>query len=331
MPARPVAELATDLADARQATLRLFDALQRVLPPSMEVRYAAEIDPPLWLLGHLAWREELWIARNPRRLSDGSGAPGAARAASCLPRADALYDPARVAPTQRWTADLPDPARTRRYLALVRERTLALLQDLPVVHEVLAFEDGQHERLAHLAQWLALPVQEALRQAGPVAVGAAGDGAVDRVPVTWARFMPFVEAGGYADDALWSDAGRAWRDRQGLQRPRHLAQDEDGRWQRAAFGAWRTIDPDEPALHLSRHEAEAWCRWAGRRLPTLDEWRAAAGDPAFGWGEVWEWTADAGLAGASFATAPRLKRAPGVQDVAPDRHDLFAGFRSCAG
>lgn len=300
-----------------------------MLPPALEVRYAPEIDPPLWLLGHLAWREELWVARNPRRLQ---GPPGAARAASVLPRADALYDPARVAPTQRWALDLPDPARTRRYLEQVRERTLALLQDLPVLHEVLAFEDGLHERLAHLAQWLALPVADALRRAGPAAAAGAGDGAVDLAPVTWARYLPFVEAGGYADDALWTDAGRAWRERQGLQRPRHLAQDEAGRWQRAAFGRWLALDPDEPAIHLSRHEAEAWCRWAGRHLPTAEAWRAAQGAEAgFAWGEVWEWTADGGLIGASFATAPRLKTAPGLQEAAPERHDLFAGFRSCAG
>jgi EgtB-related family protein len=130
---------------------------------------------------------------------------------------------------------------------------------------------------------------------------------------------------------------------------------EDGHWQRAAFGQWVPQADAEPVMHLTQHEALAWCRWAGRRLPTEAEWAFAAGTPgALHWGEVWEWTASPFapypgfqphpyrdyslpwfdgrpvLRGASFATHPRMKHA-GYRNYFPaERNDLFAGFRSCA-
>ena len=114
-----------------------------------------------------------------------------------------------------------------------------------------------------------------------------------------------------------------------------------------------------PAMHLSAHEAQAWCRWAGRRLPSEAEWEHAAvtareSGAAFDWGQVWEWTASGFmpypgfvahpyrdysmpwfdgrpvLRGASFATAPRMKHPRYRNYFTADRNDIFAGFRSCA-
>jgi EgtB-related family protein len=114
--------------------------------------------------------------------------------------------------------------------------------------------------------------------------------------------------------------------------------------------------PQQPAAHVTRHEADAWCRWAGRRLPTEAEWeRAAVTQPqAMRWGDVWEWTASPFapypgfeahpyrdysapwfdgrpvLRGASFMTQPRMKH-PRYRNYFPAyRNDVPAGFRSCA-
>jgi ergothioneine biosynthesis protein EgtB len=252
---------------------------------------------------------------------------------------------------------------------------------------VLAHEAMHHEAGAMIAQTLALPVAHALDATGPqpmpergelaiagatLAVGhdeggfafdnelgahtvEVADFRIDRAPVDWAGVLAFIDAGGYDDPRCWSDEGWGWRQRAlPAAAPRHLARDEDGRWQRAVFGQWRPLDPAEPALHLSAHEAQAWCRWAGRRLPGEHEWTLAARDPAFAWGEVWEWTASPFapfpgfaphpyrdysqpwfdgrpvLKGGSFASAAFMKHPRYRNFFVAGRNDVFAGFRSCA-
>jgi iron(II)-dependent oxidoreductase len=146
---------------------------------------------------------------------------------------------------------------------------------------------------------------------------------IARGAVTQAEFAAFLDDGGYEKRALWSDAGWAWRAEVGAVHPLWWRRDGDGRWQRRVFDRWAAIDtqPHRPILHVNAHEAEAWCRWAGRRLPSEAEWEVAArgapiagnlglgaGDTAdvaaFGdldshWGcrqmigNVWEWTSTA--------------------------------------
>jgi len=388
------ADLASTWADTRRRLLRLFDAYAAALPPNLEIRYAPELNPPLWELGHVGWFEEWWIARNPQRLRGVAAEPDVARAAPLLANADALYHSSRVAHSTRWNLPLPDAARTRRYLDQVQQRTRALLAQAGGDDTAMYFFRLAHaHELMHLEAWvymaqhLALDVTAALELTQPAAarsggevtlaaqrftLGHVGDGfafdnelaahevelapyTIDRAPVTWAAYLPFVDAAGYDDEALWSPDGWAWRQRHSSGRPRYLIQ-HDGLWQRACFGRWLPLDPAQPAVNLSWHEARAWCRWAGRRLPTEPEWECAAtraGD-GFAWGQVWEWTASRFapypgfephpyrdysqpwfdgrpvLRGGSFATAPAMKHARYRNFFSAERNDVFAGFRSCA-
>ena len=223
------------------------------------------------------------------------------------------------------------------------------------------------------------PVQSLKLEAGDWALGYTGSGfafdnelgphsvqldayAIDDQPVSWRRYLPFVAAGGYVDAQWWSCLGWQWLQAgQGaalLAAPRYLRQVSQGHdgpvWAQCRFGQWQALDLDVPACHLSYFEAEAWCRWAGRKLPTEAQWeRAAMTRPDFYWGEVWEWTASSFnpypgfsahpyldysapwfgdrpvLRGASRATSACMVHPRYRNYFTPERNDIHAGFRTC--
>lgn len=190
---------------------------------------------------------------------------------------------------------------------------------------------------------------------------------IDAQPVTWARYLPFIDAAGYADARWWTADGWAWREAQAAEHPQHLRATSDGRWQQRRFDRWLDLDLTHAASHLSLHEAQAWCRWAGRALPTEAQWCAAQhlhGNPAvpravdtavFAWGEVWEWTASPFtpfegfvahpyrdysqpwfdgrpvLKGASAWTHPDMRHPAYRNFYLSHRTDVLAGFRSVSG
>ena len=250
----------------------------------------------------------------------------------------------------------------------------------------LLHEDMHHEAALYMAQGLGVPIADprwqapalpapppALRFDARLFTLGAGAGRgfafdneigghavpvgafeIDAQAVRWAEYLPFVEAGGYADGRWWDDAGRRWLGGCGATAPRYLRRDGDA-WSQWRHGSWRALDPAEPACHLSAHEAAAWCRWAGRSLPTEAQWELAActRPDAFRWGDAWEWTSSPFapypgffphpyrdysapwfdgrpvLRGASFMTQPRMRH-PRYRNFFPAwRTDVPAGFRSC--
>jgi iron(II)-dependent oxidoreductase len=98
--------------------------------------------------------------------------------------------------------------------------------------------------------------------------------AIARAPVTQAAFAEFVDEGGYRRRDLWSHAGWAWREAARAEGPRYWRR--DGGWLRRDFDRWVPLEPDRPVVNVCLHEAEAYCRFAGRRLPSEAEWEAAA-------------------------------------------------------
>ena len=116
--------------------------------------------------------------------------------------------------------------------------------------------------------------------------------AIDIAPVTNAQYVEFIADGGYERPELWSERGWAHRQDEGLRAPQFWDRDADGTWWRRAFGVTAPVRPDQPVVHVCFYEAEAYARWAGKRLPTEAEWeKAARFDPStrtvrkYPWGE----------------------------------------------
>ena len=190
---------------------------------------------------------------------------------------------------------------------------------------------------------------------------------IDAQPVTWAQYVEFVDDGGYDQAQFWLPDGWDWLQREaqaeGRRGPRHVQQIgvASGAVMQQHFGKAARMSGSQPAMHVSWWEADAWARWAGRRLPAEVEWEMAAmqaGRRGFRWGEVREWTAGTlrpwpgfvadvwtrhsdiesqryfGMArvqrGASFAARARSKHIRARWYALPERDDGFAGFRTCA-
>ncbi|MFC9842307.1 ergothioneine biosynthesis protein EgtB [Streptomyces sp. NPDC060223] len=112
---------------------------------------------------------------------------------------------------------------------------------------------------------------------------------IDTTPVTNAAYQAFIADGGYGTARWWAPEGWDHIRAHGIEAPLFWRR-EGGQWLRRRFGVTELVPPDEPVLHVSWYEADAYARWAGRRLPTEFEWeKAARHDPASGRSTRYPW------------------------------------------
>jgi iron(II)-dependent oxidoreductase len=297
--------LSTWVTDARRRTLALAGSLRedQLLGPHLDI-----VNPPLWEVGHVAWFGERWILRH------AGGRP------PLRGDADALYDSIAIPHDTRWSLPLPTLEATAAYLRDTAAAALELAARLPerdryFLELAVMHEDMHVEAMAFSRQtlgWTPPPLVTSSAAAPRPAGDLPGDAripggrfrlgstpdepfvfdnekwahevelapfAIARAPVTQAAFAAFVDEGGYRRRELWSGAGWAWRLAAGAEAPVYWRREGRG-WLRRDFDRWVALEPHRPVVNVCLHEAEAFCRFVGRRLPTEAEWEAAAaGEP----------------------------------------------------
>ena len=320
------------LQDARQRTLALVSDLD---DEQLRVPMLPIINPTVWEIGHVGWFQEKWVLRHTR------GRP------ALISTADALWDSAAVAHDTRWNLPLLSMAETRAYLTSVLEHVVEGLDSRTPSEDEAYFcwlsvmhEDMHGEALTYTRQTLGYAPPPLPAGPGP-AMGPALEGDVEfaggtyllgarrdrrfvfdnekwehpvevkpfamaRSAVTQGMFAEFVDDGGYGRRELWSDGGWKWRESVQAAHPLYWSRDGTG-WAVRLFDRTLPLAPDVTLIHVNWYEAEAYCRWAGRRLPSEAEWEFAASGfdkREFPWGNEAPSPARAPLDSGSLGCSP---------------------------
>ena len=301
--------LATWVHDARQRTMEVVADLtdEQLMGPQLRI-----VNPLLWEIGHVTWFQEKWALRHA-----GGQEPIRADGDALYDSAAIAHDTRWSLPLPSRADTLAYMTIVRdRVLERIEEGKLTederYFITLGVFHEDMHTEAFTYTRQTH--GWSA-PVFSGLKpassgEAGPLRGDVEIPGgrfllggireepfvfdnekwahlvevrpfAIARAAVTQSEFLEFVEGQGYRRKELWSEPGWAWRESRGAEHPVYWKREAAGRWLRRNFDQWVPLEPHRAVLHVNWWEAEAYCNWAGRRLPTELEWEvAAAAEPA---------------------------------------------------
>jgi len=309
--------LVSMLLDARRRTL---DLVADLTPEQLRAPMLDILNPPIWELGHVGWFQETWARRRLR------GVPSIREDSDALWDSIAVAHDTRwdlslpsLEGTKQYLKETLDSIIDRLPPGEVSDND-AYFHWLVVMHE-----DMHGEAFAYTRQTLGLPAPAISSADGSYQPVGDGDGTGDvfvpggrfelgarpgggfifdnekwaheievapfsiaRTTVTNGQFAEFVNDGGYQRREWWSEEGWQWREQAGAAHPVYWIPDGPQRWLRRHYDQVGALGDELAIIHVNWYEAEAWCRWAGRRLPTEAEWELAASTAqkrSFPWGE----------------------------------------------
>jgi iron(II)-dependent oxidoreductase len=336
------AAIASQLAEARARTLLLLAPLT---DEDLRAQHDPLMSPVLWDLGHIAYFEELWLTRNLNGPIEFVEMPGLFNPFE-HPRSE--RGKLRL-PTLAECREIMEEIRGRVLSRLAMadfDCDNPLLRDGYVYRMVLQHEYQHTETILQTLQLkqgrpyaplkrFEVPTPDLWPTAGRMLRfpgGAVEIGTNDRTtaydnerpahqtqvdpfwideyPVTNGEFERFIAEEGYARPELWSEAGWQWLEQAGVSAPKYWTQ-SNGRWVTRSMERAGPVVPSHPVCHVCYFEAEAYARFAGKRLPTEQEWEAAASwDSASGTKRTFPWGEEpasrelANLDQLSFGTTP---------------------------
>jgi len=333
-------KIAQLLAEARERTLLLISVLS---DDDLHMQHDPLMSPIIWDVGHIAHFEELWLTQNldgPIEFSEMPGLynpfehPRATRAALPLPTLAQMMT--RLEEIRARVLDRLDKIEWNDNNPLLKGGYVYNMvlqheyQHNETILQTLQLKKGDPYRAPRSTTFprRSLTAGGMVRfDSAHVTIGTtdrtrAYDNErpqhevyvrsflIDRAPVTNGRYLDFMDDDGYARNDLWSPAGRRWLAESGAVSPKYWTRDGDG-WITRTMDLIRPVDATRPVCHVCYHEAEAFAKWDGSRLPTEVEWEAAATwDPVtqrarnFPWGDFDPDSKAANIDQLSFDTAP---------------------------
>lgn len=301
----PASEIIAMLEDARQRSLELLTDLddEQLMGPKLDT-----VNPLRWEIGHVAFFHEVFVLRElgqkkpllkgAEELYDSFEVAHDDRWELLLPTREETFVYVENVLQQmidRLGARELTPKETYLYLLAIFHEDMHA-EAFAITRQTLGYAKPQYTELKRAdttainagtlsgdveipggTYWLGAMQDQSFvfdneKWAHPVEITPFK---IARTPVTNAEYAAFVEAGGYENPKLWNYSGRMWLQKSGAKQPVYW-RNEDGEWLQRHFDTWRPLPLHQPVIHICWHEAQAYCNWAGRRLPTEAEWELAA-------------------------------------------------------